>query len=507
MAHTEALEIERKYDVGPAQVIPDLTGLDGLSGVDGGTVVLEAVYFDLEDRALLRHGITLRRRCGGKDEGWHAKFPEAQHRLEVQVPLSATDDPPPSEVIDLVRAHVRDRTLKPVARLTTTRTITNLIDSKGKVLVEISDDVVDAEDRTTGVERSWREWEVEAVGLERLSAKKQTKLLDAVEKLLLKAGATPASGEPKLARAMGGAPEVAAPDGKRESVRQVLTASFREAAAELKTWDLRVRRGQEGALHQFRVRTRTLQSMLRTYGPLLEKGQAADLEGRLQLLGRNLGAARDAEVMKDLLRKGIARQPQGTIARHAIRRLEVTAAADYEKAIARVLRELASAEYYRTLDALDVFVSRLPLAEGKRNGGKASSRLPEAVDEQQARVVKSARRANRETDPDAQVELLHDVRKRSKRLRYAIRAVDGASGFSFGSAIGRSMSASGRIQFTLGVHRDSVLFQRYVLRVARAAHRARENSFSYGVLFEAENAIQHAAEAEFRTSIKQLNSR
>ncbi|WP_263971936.1 hypothetical protein [Arthrobacter sp. AET 35A] len=44
MAHIETLEIERKYDVGPAEVVPDFSGLDGVTGVDGGTVVLEAVY-------------------------------------------------------------------------------------------------------------------------------------------------------------------------------------------------------------------------------------------------------------------------------------------------------------------------------------------------------------------------------------------------------------------------------------------------------------------------------
>ncbi|MBE0011433.1 CHAD domain-containing protein [Arthrobacter sp. AET 35A] len=423
------------------------------------------------------------------------------------VPLPGADEAPPAEVIDLVRVHVRDQNLTPVARLTTTRTITNLIDPTGNVLIELSDDVVHAQDLTTGVERSWREWEAEAVGVERLSTKKQTALLDAVEHLVLNANASPASGEPKLARAMGGVPEMAPLDGKPGSVRHVLTASFREVTAELKTCDLRVRRHQEGALHQLRVRTRTLRSMLKTYGHLLDKDQASDLEGRLQSLGRNLGAARDAEVMQDLIREGIARQPQGTIARHAIRRLEGTAAADYEKAFARVLRELNSAEYFRMLDALDDFASRLPLAEGKSNGGKARSRLPRAVEDQQTRVVKSARRANREADLDAQLELLHDVRKRSKRLRYAIRAVAGASGFSFGRTLGKSMKASEKIQNTLGIHRDSVLFQQYVLKSGRAAHRARENSFSYGVLFEAESSIQRAAEARFRKMIKQLNSK
>ncbi|WP_026552458.1 CYTH domain-containing protein, partial [Arthrobacter sp. H20] len=82
MTRNEALEIERKYDVGTEEVIPDLTGIAGVARVDNGpTVILQAVYYDLADRALLRNGITLRCRHGGRDEGWHTKFPAAPHRL------------------------------------------------------------------------------------------------------------------------------------------------------------------------------------------------------------------------------------------------------------------------------------------------------------------------------------------------------------------------------------------------------------------------------------------
>ncbi len=506
MTRTESLEIERKYDVGTHEVVPDLTGITGVASADdGGTVVLEALYFDLPDRSLLRHGITLRRRRGGKDEGWHTKFPADADRLEVQVPLSGTGDTPPSEVLDLVRVHVRNSALEPVARITTTRTITTLVDAAGTPLIEISDDVVDAEDLTTGVERSWREWEAEVQGGEPAPDDARQALVDAVEHSLLNAGAAPAASTSKLARAMGGQPQLAPVDGKRGSVRNVLTASFRQVAAELVAWDPRVRRHEAGSLHQLRVKARTLRSMLKTYRPLLEGGPAGELEGQLKSLGRNLSAARDAEVMQALIVTRIANRPPGSIPRHVMRRLDKSSAARYQKAYSAVLRDLNSAEYFATLDALDEFTARVPLKGEKNNGGKAATNLPPAVNRQQEIVVKSAQRASRASDLDSQLELLHEVRKRSKRLRYAIRSVEGASGFAFGGQVGKSMKSSEKIQDILGTHRDSVLFQEYLLKASRAARRAGENTFAYGVLHEAENSIQADAERKFRKSIRKLS--
>ncbi len=70
------LETEHKYDVEAGFVLP---GLDGLP--EGVTVAwprrhhLSATYFDTDDLALSQNRITLRRRTGGSDEGWHLKLP------------------------------------------------------------------------------------------------------------------------------------------------------------------------------------------------------------------------------------------------------------------------------------------------------------------------------------------------------------------------------------------------------------------------------------------------
>ncbi|MFB8242316.1 CYTH domain-containing protein [Kitasatospora purpeofusca] len=73
---TEHKETERKY-VGLA--LP--AGLEELPGVaatrNAEPQDLDALYYDTPDLRLLRRGITLRRRSGGGDAGWHVKLPLA----------------------------------------------------------------------------------------------------------------------------------------------------------------------------------------------------------------------------------------------------------------------------------------------------------------------------------------------------------------------------------------------------------------------------------------------
>ena len=78
--------VERKLRVHALFRMPDLVGqVPGLAGttVDTGiarvdrrpAVQVRAVYHDTEDLRLIRWGVTLRRRAGGADEGWHLTLP------------------------------------------------------------------------------------------------------------------------------------------------------------------------------------------------------------------------------------------------------------------------------------------------------------------------------------------------------------------------------------------------------------------------------------------------
>lgn len=224
-------EIERKYEADDSTELPDLTGVAGVAAVaDQGTVVLLATYYDTPDQRLAADGVTLRRRTGGGDAGWHLKLPVAPGvRDEVRMPLA---DRVPPKLAALVRSRVRGARLAPVAQLRTRRTLRVLESEQGEPVAEVAvDEVVahrvdgagpvDGADRGEGhgqdqdqdrdpsqgqdqessgsrvtVGVRWREIEVELVG------DGTPALLDAVEEVLAAAGVRPASSASKLARAL-----------------------------------------------------------------------------------------------------------------------------------------------------------------------------------------------------------------------------------------------------------------------------------------------------------------
>ena len=118
-------------------VLPDLT--PALSSDEHVStrrpVVLEAVYFDTSDLALLNAGVTLRRRRGGSDSGWHLKIPRSSpgHRTEFQLPAKSSGSIP-KEFKRLVADVASHRKLRPVLHMRTDRTVTNVVGIDSEVL-------------------------------------------------------------------------------------------------------------------------------------------------------------------------------------------------------------------------------------------------------------------------------------------------------------------------------------------------------------------------------------
>lgn len=201
------LEIERKYAVEAGFVVPDLSTVPGVAAVTGpDTYHLTAVYVDTPGLDLAAARITLRRRTGGTDAGWHLKLPaEAGARREVHAPLGPGGEPVPVELSGLVAEWIHDRPLRPIARLQTTRTVRRLTDAAGQVLAEVADDEVTGSlpDHDAGATdgppdpgawrtaTAWREVEIE---LDRGDAG----LLDEAGRRLLEAGARPSPSTSKL---------------------------------------------------------------------------------------------------------------------------------------------------------------------------------------------------------------------------------------------------------------------------------------------------------------------
>ena len=103
---------------------------------------LEATYFDTTDLALATAGVTLRRRTGGEDAGWHLKLPRATGRLEIVLPLGRAVRNPPAAMRRVVAGIIRDTELAPVVTIRTDRRVQRLRGKKGDVLAEVADDRV-----------------------------------------------------------------------------------------------------------------------------------------------------------------------------------------------------------------------------------------------------------------------------------------------------------------------------------------------------------------------------
>jgi len=201
---SDHLETEQKYDADADFVLPKLGSLPELSGMrpaDPKRIYLSATYFDTEDLDLIRHKVTLRRRVGGDDEGWHLKLPVRKDtRQEVHAPLDeGSDGNVPARLASQVEDITAGRRLRPVAVLDTERTVVTLPGPPAEALVEVADDRVTAirfgEPDSDPI--IWREIEVEALSPD------SGALLETVGKALREAGARPSAAASKLARVLG----------------------------------------------------------------------------------------------------------------------------------------------------------------------------------------------------------------------------------------------------------------------------------------------------------------
>jgi inorganic triphosphatase YgiF len=199
------LEIERKFEADASFTLPSLTGLPGVESVAPPEVFhLEATYFDTADLALHRNRVTLRRRTGGPDEGWHLKLPvSTDTRRELHEPLAPSVPPRLSAVVEPFTA---GQPLQPIAILRTERTVRRLTGPLGSALGEVADDRVTAQRLDSGgslgdsaslddsASLAWREIEVESA---------DTDVLTAAGQLLTEAGARTARSASKLGHLLG----------------------------------------------------------------------------------------------------------------------------------------------------------------------------------------------------------------------------------------------------------------------------------------------------------------
>jgi len=191
------LETEQKYDADADFVLPELGGRRIAAPK---RIYLSATYFDTDDLDLIKHKITLRRRVGGDDEGWHLKLPVRKDtRQELHAPLHEGDAGiVPARLAAQVEGITAGRPLRPIAILDTERTVVPVAGPTGDALAEVADDRVTAIrfGETDSEPMTWREIEVEA------KSPDATDLLETVGRALREAGARPSASGSKLARVL-----------------------------------------------------------------------------------------------------------------------------------------------------------------------------------------------------------------------------------------------------------------------------------------------------------------
>jgi CHAD domain-containing protein len=490
-------EVERTYAAAHDASLPALAVLvaaAGPAGVDPGTPLTEssstlqlaATYFDTADLRLARAGLTLRRRTGGNDAGWHLKVPVGPDaRTEVRLPLGRAVRTVPAGLRALVRARTGGAVLRPVADVVTERRAHLLVDATGRVLLEVADDRVtarriasaDGSGDAVGATVSWREVEVEVVdGPE--------ELLAVADRALQDAGLRPAEVQSKLARVLGTRPSPERQDAvsrlnRSSPAGDVLREHLAQEVERVLAHDLGVRLGVPDAVHQMRVATRRLRSALRTFAPLLDGDVPGELRGELRRLARELGAARDAEVLRD--RVGAAAgtdQPD---------ELEVDRRAAYD----RVLSELDGDRYHRLLVALGELVASPPLSA--RGALPARRALPRLVARRDARVRRLLKRARRTPPGPERDRVLHEARKAAKAARYAAEAVRPALGKQ-AAAYARALE---KVQEVLGEHQDAVITRERLRELARRT-TSTDAAFRYGRLHALEEARAEQAQQRIR---------
>jgi CHAD domain-containing protein len=494
------LEVERKFDVVESTVSPSFEGIAAVAHVEKPpTQNLDATYFDTPIHDLARNKITLRRRTGGSDAGWHLKLPAGpDSRTEVRLPLDASggNDSVPNELTDVVLAIVRDRPLQPVARITTQRESQVLYDAAGTALAEFSNDHVTAwstrgsEDDSAPTEQEWREWELElleASGLANGTA--GVELLNRLSNRLLDAGAVPAGHGSKLARVLG----TASPPNGAQPPGDPLQRAIAEQVRELVVWDRAVRADGYDSIHQMRVTTRKLRSLLRDYQEsfgLPDEGWVLD---ELRELAGILGVARDAEVLAERYEHDLDGLAPELVRGPVRERLVGGAQRRYQIGLRRSLIAMRSQRYFRLLDSLDLIAAETPGAAA------VEEQAPVTIDAAYKKVrkaQKAAAQVDREhpDDQHQRDEAIHRIRKRAKRLRYTASAT-GAAGVS---------EQAKAVQSLLGDHQDSVVSREHLILEAETAHAAGEDTFTYGLLYQREADLADRCRDELDDTLRKL---
>lgn len=365
------LEVEAKFAVAESTQLPELTRLESVDHIaETRHHALSAIYYDTEDLRLTHAKITLRRRTGGNDDGWHIKIPSGGGRTEIHAELGEPVDGKyevPQELVKQVRSIVRHKELSPIAQVDNNRTEMLLANEHNNPVAEFCDDHVTAFSFLPGgQQQSWREWEVELAG-ELPGTEEGSQFIRRATSLLIGAGARVSSSPSKLKSALGDSynnaplpPALVTPDVDEDSPAAAVIAALQANRDKLIDYDPRVRRDEWNSVHQMRVATRELRSHLQTFHGIVVGPQIEKIEADLKELAGILGVARDAEVVEERWQELLESEDSDTLDAATREHISRDMGTAYRRAHRRVIAALNSEEYLELLESLDRLLADPP---------------------------------------------------------------------------------------------------------------------------------------------------
>jgi CHAD domain-containing protein len=478
-------EVEVKMRVtGDFDVTAYLHDLPGITLVGPSTAHMRATYYDTAELTLLRWGITVRRREGGTDSGWHMKLPVADNqdgaREELHLPLTAVaGGVVPDEFISIIAPLLRKKHIEYLADINTTRVKYTLVDKHGESLVEVADDLVNVEQNTSAI-NSFHEIEVEILH----ESKRAMKLLREVQKRILDSGATPMNVS-KLASAMGPVasepPDVPDLDPPLQNCLAVefIRYVIAEHTRHFLLADVSVRRGEPDSIHQMRVSARRLRSTLGSFKGLVDAERAQHLRDELAWIARELGEVRDLEVLLGRLTRQASELSDPTDADVAVGVVGSELQQRLDIAQGSALAALRSPRHHDLVEDLIAASSQPPVTEAACK--PARQLLTSMAQRTWVKLAKDVRGLSF-TSHDTQ---WHAARIRAKRARYT---ADAAAMIS-GKAMRTYAQELATITDILGDLHDAHVAELFLRELSQIPHVSGAQGLALGRLLDLQ--IQH----------------
>ena len=442
--------------------------------------LLVSTYYDTAAYDLAHARITLRYRIERGKKSWQLKIPLGKNRQEIEVADDQAD--PPASLRRLLLLHLGPRTLVPVVTLRVWRTGFLVRDRRLSIAEVVLDNATALKDGC--VTQRFRELEIEQRQGDEAS-------LRSLEQRMREAGATDHDGRPKLFRALSlpAPPPPMQPEAEAPALEHIKWA-LAQHVEWLLSHDPGTRLGTEiESLHQMRVATRRLRTVLRTARPILLPEWVTSLQQELKWLGALLGPARDLDVQIAYFTEesaGLDARDRKLLAdfishlrsqREAVQQL--------------ILSELTSARYLELIRRLQQAAQAPSVVES-----------PLTVRQLAKQAFKKLRKANSRLRPSPSDVALHKIRIRTKRARYAAELARS----SVGKPAGRFIKSARTIQDLLGMHQDAIQAERHVRQFLKYSTSVRAG-FVAGRMVERQRQRCHSVRKDMKPLFKTLLKR